>query len=124
MLVNVIDDRKRRYRFEKINAVIEAAWHDNSCPDSDFVEPDDGPSYDQKEHITLQEAIAWANSFASPVTLYIYDQDGGIYPLSQEQANEYCKDYDLKTGWKRNANDGRRNPGGFKASNQTDRGGT
>jgi hypothetical protein len=78
-IVNVVDSRKRKYRFLKINAIVEAAWHDNSCDDSDPIESRDGPDYEQREHISLEDAIAWANAFEAPVTLYIYDHDGGIY---------------------------------------------
>lgn len=82
-MVNIIDNRKRRYRFRKVNAIVEAAWHDNSCTNSDRVDPDpndDGPNYCQNEHITVAEAVVWANTFPTDVTLYLYDKDGGIYP--------------------------------------------
>lgn len=82
-LFNVIDSRKYPYKFRKINAIVEATWHDNSVEGSDHSEKDptdDGPDYKQKEHITVQEAFQWANNFKNPVTLYIYDEDGGIYP--------------------------------------------
>lgn len=79
-IANIVDRRKHQYRFNVVNAIIEAAWHDNSCKDSDQV-PNEGagPSYDEKEHIHLADAVTWANSFAEPVTLYLYDKDGGIY---------------------------------------------
>ena len=40
---------------------------------------DEGPNYEQREHIALAEAVTWAMQFSAPVTLYIYDEDGGIY---------------------------------------------
>lgn len=76
-IVNIIDRRKRPYRFYTINAIIEAAWHDNACKDSDQIDDVCGPDYDEREHIQLHEAINWANGIDAPVTLYIYDQDGG-----------------------------------------------
>lgn len=81
MLTNIVDGRKNRYAFKKINAVVEATWHDNSVEGADFSEipEDDGPSYGQKEHVSLAEAITWANEYKTPVTLYLYDHDGGIY---------------------------------------------
>ena len=88
-LVNIVDNRKRRYRFHKVNAIIEAAWHDNSCKDSDRVNsnPDnDGPAYEEAEHITLEAAVAWANKFKNDVTLYLYDEDGGIYTTNAHKA--------------------------------------
>jgi hypothetical protein len=80
-IVNIIDRRKRRYRFMKINAIVEAASHDNGAKDSDQIDgPDQGPAYLQREHISLAEAIIWGGQFPAPVTLFIYDEDGGIYP--------------------------------------------
>ena len=84
-IVNIVDDRKRKYRFLKINAVIEAAWHDNSCDDSDQIEKwDTGPDYAEREHISLETAIRWANDIPSPVTLYLYDEDDGIYQITEK----------------------------------------
>jgi hypothetical protein len=79
-IINIIDRRKRQYRFLKINAIVEAAWHDNSCKDADRVESNgEGPSYGEREHITLADAITWGQSFDTKVTLFLYDEDGGIY---------------------------------------------
>lgn len=78
-IVNIIDRRKRKYRFYTVNAIIEAAWHDNSCTDSDQIDDIRGPDYEEKEHIQLHEAIEWANGIDAPVTLYVYDQTDGIY---------------------------------------------
>jgi hypothetical protein len=53
-ITNIVDRRKRHHRFETVNAIVEAAWHDNLVNDSDQVEQpanDDGPVYDQREHI-------------------------------------------------------------------------
>lgn len=38
-IVNIIDRRTRPYRFKVVNAIVEAAWHDNSVADSDQVDP-------------------------------------------------------------------------------------
>ena len=79
-ITNIIDRRKRPYQFMVVNAIVEAAWHDNRVKDADQVTPMGyGPSYDEREHISLADAITWAGSFESPVTLYLYDKDGGIY---------------------------------------------
>jgi hypothetical protein len=81
-LINIIDRRKRKYRFRKVTAIVEAAWHDNHCKDADQVtQPPlgkDGPSYEEKPALSLQEALVWASSFENPVTLYIYDLGKGI----------------------------------------------
>lgn len=80
-ITNIIDRRKRQYRFKKINAIVEAAWHDNSVKDADqiLLPIDSGPDYSQMEHISLSDAVTWAESFAGPITLFLYDEDGGIY---------------------------------------------
>ena len=86
MITNIIDKRKRRYRFLKINAVVEAAWHDNAVKEADQAPSykNDGPTYEEREHIALSEAVAWASAFAEPVTLFLYDEDAGITEPSDE----------------------------------------
>lgn len=85
MLINVIDERKRKYRFKKINAVIESAWHDNRCKDADQIKKPRGGDkwigYDEVKHTTVENAMKWAAAFELPVTLYLYDKDRGIYPV-------------------------------------------
>jgi hypothetical protein len=89
MIVNIVDFRLNSYSFLKINAVVEAAWHDNSIDGADQIvrmmnrapaPSNDGPEHEEREHISLEEAVVWAGSFPQPVTLYIYDPDSGIYP--------------------------------------------
>jgi hypothetical protein len=78
MIYNVIDSRKRPYRWRKVNAIIEATSHDNSCKDADQQPPsDDDLTYDEREGISLNEAIRWADEQSCPVTLYIYDEGRG-----------------------------------------------
>ena len=81
MIWNIIDRRKHNYRWLKVNAVIEATWHDNTCMDSDIappVRPEDEIMYEEREAVTLQEAVCWANAQSCPVTLYLYDEGCGI----------------------------------------------
>lgn len=80
MITNIIDKRKWRYRFLKINAIVEAAWHDNSVNDADQVPSGEntGPAYVERRHIPLSEAVTWASAFAEPLTLFLYDKDAGI----------------------------------------------
>lgn len=79
-ILNIIDRRKRPYRFETVNAVIEPTRHDNRCKDADHAGgKDDWMGYDEREHISLSAAIEWAMTFPDEVTLYVYDKDGGIY---------------------------------------------
>jgi hypothetical protein len=78
VIYNIIDKRMRPYRWRKINAIIEATAHDNSCADSDQQpESDDDVTYDQREGISLAEAVQWAISAGSPVTLYLWDEGDG-----------------------------------------------
>ena len=53
MITNIIDRRKRPYRFLKVNAIVEAARHDNSVNDADQVPSceNDSLAYEQREHI-------------------------------------------------------------------------
>lgn len=80
MIWNIIDRRKRPHRWARINAIIEATWHDNSCDDADTAPPvraEDEVTYDQLEGVSLQEAVAWASNQSCPVTLYLYDDGAG-----------------------------------------------
>lgn len=81
MLWNVIDKRKRPYRWREINAIIEATEHDNSCADADQA-PESDPNvtvdYDALEAVSVSEAIKWAESQSCPVTLYLYDLGAGF----------------------------------------------
>lgn len=81
MIWNIIDHRKRKYRWACINAVIEASSADNSCEDADQVLPEHGPPgpiYDQKKNISVSEAVKWASEETGLVTLYLYDKGAGI----------------------------------------------
>lgn len=81
MIWNIVDRRKRRYRWKRINAIVEAVEHDNSCDDSDQAPQADVLTvvdYDDLEAVSVQRAINWANSMESAVTLYLYDEEDGI----------------------------------------------
>lgn len=74
MLANIIDHRKNRYAAQRINVVIEAAWHDNSIEGADQYPTDTGPDCDSVRDISLMEAVALAlTDFRGPVTLFLYD---------------------------------------------------
>jgi hypothetical protein len=79
MLCNIVDRRKRPYRWRVVNAVIEATAHDNGVTDADIMPPRDGDVvYDQRASISLETAIEWAAQQFSPVTLFLYDEGDGI----------------------------------------------
>ena len=85
MILNIIDRRKRRYRWKKITAIVEPTYHDNSVQDSDQTGvPKPGFSdYDQREEISLADAVIWANSLPYDTTLYLYDLGDGISSASE-----------------------------------------
>lgn len=88
MLTNIIDRRKRQHRFKKVNAVIEPTRHDNSVKDGDRAprNPKQDKAwigYDEQEHVTVADAVKWASKHKDDVTLYLYDQDSGIYPVTR-----------------------------------------
>lgn len=92
MILNIIDRRKKPYRFRKVNAVIEPTRHDNRVNDSDHAPRSDAAEwigYADKEHVGVHEAIAWAESHKDEVTLYLYDEDGGIYGQSLTGTRAY-----------------------------------
>lgn len=76
MIWNIIDERGNRYRWAKVHAIIEAAWHDNSVSGADEVPPanlETEVTFDERYGISVREAIIWANSQNCPVTLYLRD---------------------------------------------------
>jgi hypothetical protein len=75
MIQNVIDNRKRQHRWERITAVIEPTWHDNSVADADQAEPAAGEAeYEERSGLSAGEAVAWAQGLPYPVTVYVYDE--------------------------------------------------
>jgi hypothetical protein len=78
VIYNIIDGRDRKHRWRSVKAIVEATSHDNRVPDSDQVQVHaDDVSYDEREGISVSEAVAWAQSFPGPVTLFLYDEGRG-----------------------------------------------
>lgn len=79
-LINIVDHRGKKYKFKKVNAIIEPTWHDNACKNADKSENHgvNWIGYDEREHVTVRQAIDWANEHKDHVTLYLYDEDKGI----------------------------------------------
>ncbi len=80
MIWNIIDRRTRPYRWARINAIIEATCQDNMCADTDIAPEPDAEThivYDEREGVSLNEAINWANTQTCQVTLYLYDEGQG-----------------------------------------------
>ena len=83
VIFNIIDKRKRPYRWKQITAIAEPTCNDNSVKDSDQAESPDGDVpdffvYDDRAAISLPDAIQWAHSLSFPVTLHLYDLGEGI----------------------------------------------
>jgi hypothetical protein len=82
MIFDIVDERERPYRWARINAIIEATWHDNTVvePDKAAAEPAEiEVTYEQREGVSLHEAIMWAEQDPCAVTLRIYDEGKGTY---------------------------------------------
>lgn len=81
MIWNIIDNRKRKYRWREVNAIVEATEHDNSCQDADQAPESDVMmvvDYEALEAVSVEEAIKWADGQPCPVTLYLYDLGDGL----------------------------------------------
>jgi hypothetical protein len=85
VIANIIDHRKRPYRWKAVTAIAEAVWHDNSVEDADQAvpgSPEGDVAYDEVEGVSLAEAIDWAQKKPCDVTLYIYDLGRGTNAAS------------------------------------------
>jgi hypothetical protein len=82
MILNIIDRRTNAYRWKLVDAIIEAAWHDNACHDASHqLEPDHRePGYAARKGLSLAEAVVWASSFDVDLTLYLYDPGSDAVP--------------------------------------------
>jgi len=80
MIFNIVDRRKRQFRWKKITAIVEPTYHDNAVQDSDQAElPEPGFTvYDERAAISLVDAVAWATALPFAVALYLYDLGHGI----------------------------------------------
>lgn len=85
MIMNIVDRRKRPYRWARITAIAEATWHDNSVKDSDRDVPDQaGVAYAEMPECTVWEAINWVEAMSGKNTLYLYDLGDGISERSRK----------------------------------------
>jgi len=77
---NIVDRRKRRYRWKSVNAVVESVENDNACSDSDQAPIDAHiqSDYDERRAIPVLDAVTWAHALPNAVTLYLYDEGDGI----------------------------------------------
>ena len=78
MIENIIDRRRSPYRWKHVNAIVEPTFHDNGVSDADQSETSSTEIvYDQREGISVAEAIAWSNGLPDRVALYLYDRGSG-----------------------------------------------
>ena len=74
LICNIIDKRTRPYRWKSVFAVVEATSHDNKIKDSDQIPVGDEYGLcEDRDCISITQAIEWADSFDCGVTLFIYD---------------------------------------------------
>jgi hypothetical protein len=74
MIINVVDNRKRRYRWKQVKVIAEPTWHDNKCKDTDKAKPTTGElDYEERTNISVHDAIKWASDLPYSVTLYLYE---------------------------------------------------
>ncbi len=80
MILNVIDNRSRKYRWRCVRAIFEDTHHDNSCKDADQARKDGEHQlyYACRENISVADAIAWGMAEKAEVTLYLYDARKGV----------------------------------------------
>jgi hypothetical protein len=88
MILNVIDRRTNCYRWEKVDVIIEATWHDNAVPDSDKAELSyEQPDFEEWPGISVAEAIARAAALPSSLTLFLYDLGADLSRSNDAQTN-------------------------------------
>jgi hypothetical protein len=85
MIMNIVDRRKHTYRFQKIEAVVEDTWHDNSMWDADRVEEIDCCLVEYRNGISVQEAIRWAQEHEGQLTLFLYEEGQASRIVADEQ---------------------------------------
>ena len=76
MLCNFVDDRTDPRNSLKVDAAVEATWHDNSVTDADQAPVIEDETYvliEFRKNIGLAEAVDWAIAAPGPVTLFVRD---------------------------------------------------
>ena len=78
MIENILDRRANQYLVTKVTAIIEPAAADNSVAGATQFDPDDPAIttwYEERQKVSVKEAIAWANAFEFAVTLVLLDYE-------------------------------------------------
>jgi hypothetical protein len=106
MIWNVIDRRRRRYRWAKVHAIVEPTWHDNSVSGADQAPETTAETdvvFDERKEISVNDAITWATSQSCPATLYIRDGETLDQSSSEEvdAAARILDGFGRNNGWPR-----------------------
>jgi hypothetical protein len=104
MIWNIIDERGRPHRWAKVHAIVEAAWHDNSVSGADqapLTTAETEVTFDEREDVTVSEAVKWANSQSCPVTLYLRDSNtkGDASSREVQAAARILDGFGRSSGW-------------------------
>ena len=78
MIENILDRRSNNYSVTNLTAFIEPAAVDNSVAGATQFDPDDPAIttwFEERQKVSLKEAIAWANGFGFAVTLVLLDYE-------------------------------------------------
>lgn len=87
MIWNIIDRRTNKYKWKKVDAIVEPTWHDNKLNPKltkaghdkvpkkviKLFETKAGIGYEEQQNLGIDQAINWATTMKYPVTLYLYD---------------------------------------------------
>ena len=77
MITNIIDRRSNEHRWKRVQAIVEATQNDNSVKNADQAkpcDPEDRILYDERDGLSIAEAVKWASGMPCEVTLYLYDE--------------------------------------------------
>jgi len=78
MIENILDRRANQYSVTNVTAIIEPAAADNSVAGATQFDPDDPAIttwYEERQKVSVKEAIAWGNAFEFAVTLVLLDYE-------------------------------------------------
>lgn len=77
MIYNIIDRRNRERRWRYVYAVVQPTRTDNGRKDADVIDPslfrNTEVDYDEMVHVSVHDAVIWAERLPFAVTLFLYD---------------------------------------------------
>lgn len=93
MISNIKDNRENWAKSEGLDFVVEPSWTDNDLPEATQHDGDDPRInfyYAELIKATIEEGIAWGNSFECPVTLFIYNNLYEVDPPHKTKTIDYA----------------------------------